>query len=392
MTICDAIKFIVHSQDDSLLKSSRKFMAHIRDLSSEYPKEIKILNRALDDKILERIFGNERDNVKISRIRDEFETQGLSESWSEFIINSFGEVLGWEKIEIVSFANETPTNNIIPQTTSKKTKKAIKNTYGYKNVSLNKTVLHHLYNLAIIDSEDKDELTEIDIPETYTYRDKNYRITSIGANCFEDYTSLRYVTIPDTVTKIKEYAFSNCDSLESIDIPDSVIKIEEYAFSNAGLESIEIPDSVTKIGTNAFENCTSLTELTIGSEYVDYDDPKTIIEEYAFSDCNSLTEVRLYGNIVSIGDYAFSDCESLEEIEIPDSVTEIGEYAFSGTSLGSIEIPDGVTNIGDNAFLGIATVYYDGTATGEPWGADEIEFMEYDEDDDYDDEDDEDWD
>ena len=38
-----------------------------------------------------------------------------------------------------------------------------------------------------------------------------------------------YVTIPDTVTKIGDYAFSNCSKLTRITIPDSVTSIGDYA-------------------------------------------------------------------------------------------------------------------------------------------------------------------
>ena len=95
MKISEAIKFIVDQNDKKLLTDSKKFTSYLLDLCSDNPKELKIVKRALEDKILERIFGNERDNVKIARLRDEFEDQGMSEDWSEFVISSFAEALGW---------------------------------------------------------------------------------------------------------------------------------------------------------------------------------------------------------------------------------------------------------------------------------------------------------
>ena len=107
MTIPEAIKFIVDQNDKKLLTDSKRFKSYLLDLCSDNQKELKIINRALDDRILERIFGNERDNVKISRLRDEFEVQGMSESWSEFIIGSFASVLSWNYKQ-----KETTENNI----------------------------------------------------------------------------------------------------------------------------------------------------------------------------------------------------------------------------------------------------------------------------------------
>ena len=95
MKISEAIKFIIDQNDKKLLTDSKRFKSYLSDLSSDNPKELKIVKRALEDKILERIFGNERDNVKIARLRDEFEAQGMSEDWSEFVISSFAEALAW---------------------------------------------------------------------------------------------------------------------------------------------------------------------------------------------------------------------------------------------------------------------------------------------------------
>ena len=95
MKISEAIKFIVEQNDKKLLTDSKRFKSYLLDLCSDNPKELKIVKRALEDKILERIFGNERDNVKIARLRDEFDEQGMSEDWSEFVISSFAEALGW---------------------------------------------------------------------------------------------------------------------------------------------------------------------------------------------------------------------------------------------------------------------------------------------------------
>lgn len=54
-----------------------------------------------------------------------------------------------------------------------------------------------------------------------------------------------------------------CGCQNSI-IPNSVTKIGEYAFNGCtGLTSIEIPDSVTEIGGFAFADCSDLLEIHI---------------------------------------------------------------------------------------------------------------------------------
>ncbi len=58
MKIFEAIKFIVDKNDKKLLTDSNRFKSYLLDLCSDNSKDLKIVKRALDDKILERIFGN----------------------------------------------------------------------------------------------------------------------------------------------------------------------------------------------------------------------------------------------------------------------------------------------------------------------------------------------
>ncbi|GEM_PF-5354613 len=176
-----------------------------------------------------------------------------------------------------------------------------------------------------------------------------------------------YVTIPDSVTIIGNWAFRDCTSLEKVTIPDSVTSIGDCAFKNrTSLKKVTIPNSVTSIGGDAFKGCTSLKEVTIP-------DSVTSIGGYAFDNTEWLknypndfviingilikykgtkTNVVIPDSVTSIGDCAFEYCTSLEKVTIPDSITSIGDNAFFGcTSLEKVTIPDSVTSIGGYAFV-----------------------------------------
>ena len=175
-------------------------------------------------------------------------------------------------------------------------------------------------------------------------------VISIGYGAFRDCTSLRNITIPDSVTYIDESVFMNCTSLISVKIPDSVTYIGWNAFYDCtSLISITVSDSVTYIGGGAFSGCTSLTSITIPNSVTD-------IDYEAFSGCESLKSITIPNSVTSIGSYAFEDCTGLISMTIPDSVISI-DGAFSGcTSLTSITIPDSVTSIGESTFAGCTSL------------------------------------
>ena len=179
-----------------------------------------------------------------------------------------------------------------------------------------------------------------------------------------DRTQVAEAVMPEGVTRIGNCAFFNCTNLTSVTIPDSVTEIGRIVFYNCtSLTSVTIPDSVTEIGESTFSGCSSLTSVTIP-------DSVTTIGLDAFYGCSSLTSVTIPDGVTSIGEGAFKNCSSLTSVTIPASVTEIGESAFYNcTSLTSVTIPDSVTSIGTDAFYNVPHIYYNGTATGQPWGA-----------------------
>lgn len=230
---------------------------------------------------------------------------------------------------------------------------------------------------------------DIIIPEVVVFDELTYRVERIGDKAFA-HSSLKSVTISDSVTSIGEGAFEGCDSLTSkVELGEEIIggikyclycnrtaKIVEVSGDNTGaiiipetivfntltyrvtsigtcafrycdkLESVTIPNSVTSIGEQAFECCFSLTKITIPNSV-------TIIGKKAFNDCHKLESITIPNGVTSIGELAFSCCYELTEIVIPNSVTSIGYRAFEiCTSLKSILIPINVTEIEKNAFVG----------------------------------------
>ena len=239
-------------------------------------------------------------------------------------------------------------------------------------------------------------LTSVTIPNS---------VTSIGSWAFSGCAGLTSINIPNSVTSIGDMAFNGIANINytgtasgspwgakfankivdgdfvyddtektqlagyigsstDVTIPESVTSIREQAFRYcSGLTSVTIPNSVTSIGEQAFYYCIGLTSVTIPNSV-------TSIGRETFRGCRGLTSVAIPNSVTSIGQSAFDNCSGLTSVTIPNSVTSIGSWAFSGCAgLTSINIPNSVTSIGDMAFNGIANINYTGTASGSPWGA-----------------------
>ena len=217
-------------------------------------------------------------------------------------------------------------------------------------------------------SEYPDEYSgSVVIPETVTYEDITYNVTSIGSyaftNCKEltsidlpnsisnlgDYTffgceTLTSVHLPTQIKEISSYCFSYCSSLAEIELPQSIVAIREYAFWYSSLKTINLHENITIIESCAFASC-NLEEIQIPSSV-------TTIADGLCQNSKSLKRVVLPNSITSIGHYAFSCCVQLEDVSIGEKVTSIGAWAFYYTAIKSITIPKNVKIIYSGAFDG----------------------------------------
>ena len=222
------------------------------------------------------------------------------------------------------------------------------------------------------------------IPETITYNNTTYSVTSIGDRAFDQCSGLTSVTIGNSVTSIGDRAFDQCSGLTSVTIPNSVTTIGEEVFGNCsrlnsvivdknngtydsrdncnaiiktstnklivGCKNTTIPNSVTSIGDRAFYGCSELTSVTIPNSV-------TSIGESAFYGCSGLTSAIIGNSVKSIGESAFDSCSGLTSVTIGNSVKSIGEGAFRYCSgLTSVTIPNSVTFIGEDACSGLTSV------------------------------------
>ena len=228
------------------------------------------------------------------------------------------------------------------------------------------------------------------------------QVTDIGGSAFYYFSSLKEITLPDSVTTIGNYAFGYGGKLEKVYLPDGVASINDTAFNSC---SGKLTLNVAR-GTYAEEYAQKRSiaydvrepqkdPLYSGAcgenvEWALYDDGLLKLTGFGAMDSysgnrqgvpwynyrNDITAIWIDKDITSIGVYAFYgaiNCESvvfeegsqltdiggsafyyfssLKEIVLPQTVTTIGNYAFGyGRSLESVYLPDGVVSINDTAF------------------------------------------
>lgn len=188
------------------------------------------------------------------------------------------------------------------------------------------------------------------------------QVEKLGLGAFEYCDGIKNLTIENGVTDISG-AFHCCKGLTDVVIPDSVERMQSAFLECTNLETITLPNNIMSIDTYAFSRCTKLRSITIP-------DTVTKIENGAFSNCSGLTSINIPDGVTSIDDYAFQGCSNIESITIPDGVSTIGRSAFSNcTNIKALTIPNSVTSIGTDAFKKVQHIYYNGAASGSPWGA-----------------------
>ncbi len=148
-------------------------------------------------------------------------------------------------------------------------------------------------------------LERVTLPDSLT--SLGYEDSIRSGSVFEGCTSLKYINLPKSLKTIDPNTFYDCTSLTSITIPDGVTSIGSHAFYKSGLQSVSIPDSVTSLESSAFGSCESLTDLVIG-------DGVQLILSFMFTFCTSLKTVTIGKGVNRIQYDAFYNCNSLEKV------------------------------------------------------------------------------
>ncbi len=143
------------------------------------------------------------------------------------------------------------------------------------------------------------------------------------------------IQLPQSVTRIEEYAFNRCRQIESIQFPQSLEYIGNYAFGECkSLKKVIMNDSLRSIEDSVFSSCESLEEISFSYSL-------RRIGSYAFNACSKLKNVTFPSSLRQIGNGTFNFCKSLENVRLPNSLTWMGSEVFSTCyKLKEIRLPN----------------------------------------------------
>ena len=206
---------------------------------------------------------------------------------------------------------------------------------------------------------------------------------------------LREVSIPNSVTKIGDFAMSGLRECKGeLIVPDSVTGLGRGVFNgssfrkivigrgvkvlppfmcdgNMFLEEIVIPDTVEELCTSCLGAVRGMRSLHLpdsirifrrraltGSDLfepgkVNFPKHVELVENLAFDGASGITDVEIADGVGKVWEGSFSGLPSLRRVALPESVTEIGDKAFAYCkNLSDIALPSGLKRIGRRAFSG----------------------------------------
>lgn len=178
----------------------------------------------------------------------------------------------------------------------------------------------------------------VEVPETIN----NKPVTLIGAQAFQNNTSIESIDLSSNISDFEEGALNGCSSLQELMVSKTsynLIKAFSYDESN-------VPESFKKMKfkTN-FENSNKLLnglkekrfEIQIGKD----------VSAFCFENSLLIEKVTFEKgwNFNFIPGNAFSGCEKLSECIIPDCVEILGAFCFYATSVRQIHLPSKLKEI-----------------------------------------------
>ena len=149
-----------------------------------------------------------------------------------------------------------------------------------------------------------------------------------------------HIVVPSGVETLVSAFCGYCSGLKVCSLPSICIEVPDNEniqigiganlFNNCtSLVSLFLPDGWVNKFYQIFQNCFALTTFVIPSS-VD------MLSDYEFDECTNLAEITIQNGLTSIELAVFEDCSGIVSMIILSSVTSIARSAFLGCSFMTV--------------------------------------------------------
>ena len=161
------------------------------------------------------------------------------------------------------------------------------------------------------------------IPPKVIYNGEEYTVTALGYKAFYGNGGMTSLSIPETVTLIKESSISQTMKLFELRLPNSVTEVEPRGiYGNWSLQTLRLSTGMRVINREACNANPALGAVVIPEGV------ETVCDD-AFNYCSRATRIVFGSTVSSIGKMSFAGLQALPKVSIPANVKELGEQAFS---------------------------------------------------------------
>ena len=136
----------------------------------------------------------------------------------------------------------------------------------------------------------------------------------------------------------------NCHNLTSVTIPDSVTRISDYAFYRCPIANVNIHKGIEKIGENAFGGFSNFESINVDADNAHYSSidgvlfnkDQTVLYKYPAGKLGDSYTVP--DGVKSITSEAFLYCTNLKHLTISESVERFNTFSWSFYGIGVFEM------------------------------------------------------
>lgn len=188
-------------------------------------------------------------------------------------------------------------------------------------------------------------------------------LTTLGKEAFDSQSTLRSITLPESVTTMGDYAFYQCTNLTQINIPKSIISIGTKAFYGCNaIKELTIegyPQSYPATWGNNPMSSTTIDTLTVKCNLVGANIESGLFDRDPLFVGAYISNVVFSPEVDSIGAYSFFEVQDLKSVTIPYGVKSVGEGAFMlCKGLKELTFPESITSIGSMVLDGCSSLTY----------------------------------